>query len=384
MGLVGLATEVFAHSVIVHSLQDSAFARRGFDTRPWTYADGAPIRPGERLRLVAVRASDALYFSSKEASAVRDGTATVTLDALGNVVPVGFPVGHIENDDFEPVELTDRQVVFGERNGYPGVTTVAVAQGLPEGSIGTATRTCTVKPDATLDSVASVEGVAYSAWSINPPDVGPDAQWWLFLMVEDTRQGEDMTPNVNSPARAGVTAAVVMNDCSTVLEPQATPLQLGMFPVQGMTAYVSAPAAPMGTPRLPAAVTAASGTTYDAPAQIEALFSPTLSGLDPATNPEDGSEGFRLTLAETADGKPMSRQEGEPVPDGLLYSVFTASSLAGPWEPLDDAIAQKSLATQSEKRYTRILLSDLRNVFLPKWDDTRFYRIQQSTTAQGE
>ncbi len=384
MGLVGLATEAFAHSVIVHSLQDPAFARRGFDARPWTYADGIPIRPGERLRLVAVRASDAWYLSSEERAAVRDGTATVTLDALGNVVPVGFPVGVIENEELEAVELTDRQVVFGERNGHPGETVVAVASGLPEGSIGTATETCTVKPDAALDSVTSVEGVAYSAWSINPPDVGANAQWWLFLIVEDTRQGEGMAPDVDSPARAGVTAAVVMNDCSTTLEPQATPLLLGMFPVQGMTAYVSAPAVPMGTPCLPAAVTAASGTTYDPPAQIEALISPTLSGLEPASDPEGGAEGFRLTLAETADGKPVSRQEGEPVPDGLLYSVFTASSLAGPWEPLDDAIAQKSLATRSEKRYTRVQLSDLRNVFLPKWDDTRFYRIQQSTTAQGE
>lgn len=368
-------------SVSIHSLREDIFAQRGFGTAPWTYADGTPIKAWERMRVVAVRATNSYADSSRykeEERRVKAGEASVEVDALGSVVPTGFePCLGLDEDTFAGFETERTVLPCTEQNSRKDAVPVGVAP--IEGAVGTGKSTVSIVENGSL---VSIENVMVSVWAFVPPEGAMGDSWWLFLLVEDTRTGKALTPNASAMMRAGSLAAAVMDNCTGGAE-AASPIAVsaGAPPMGGGygDAYVSAPTSPMTATVLPAAVTAASGTTYTEPAQIEALFAPAFAAFAQET------DGFRLTFAETADGKPQSRLKDEPVPEGLLYSVFTATSLAGPWKTLDAVIREKGLALDDEKGYTRCQLSDLSGKVLPTFEDkTRFYRVQQSTTSQGE
>lgn len=365
-------------NVSISSLREEVFAQRGFGTAPWTYADGTPVKAQERMRVVAVRATNSYADSARleeELRRVKTGEATVEVDALGNVVPTGFqPCLGFDVDTFEGVE-TERTVLPCVEHSTKA-SVVPLGKAPIEGAVGIGTSTVSLVENGTPVAVPDVMG---STWVFIPPEGNPGDGWWLFLVVEDTRSGQGLIPSASAVARAGSLAAVVMDDCTGEVG-KASPVRLldgASAPVSN--GYVSAPKTPMRATALPATVVAESGTAYSEPEQIEALFTPAFSGF------AREADGIRLSFAETADGKTQSRLAGEPVPEGLLYSVFTATSLVGPWKTLDAVIGEKGLALDDEKGYTRRQLSDLSGRVLPIFEDkTRFYRVQQSTTSQGE
>lgn len=374
-------------TVSVYSLRDAAFADRGYPVEPWVYADGTSVGAGERFRLVAVQAtanvSSGIYKTAfeEEQRLIQSGEARVELDALGKIRLVGFP-DRLEFSSDAPI--ASRETLEAVSQGAVHSAVQTVASGLAEGTVGAGNKTPILLPST--DSLAEqwVANVTGSTWNLTRPSSGKiGSGWWLFLVVEDSRAGVAMVPGAAS-GRVACASAVVMDDCAGVSVAEAKPLFVpnnGMPPIGGgyNTAYVAAPTAPMRPTALPSAVTTASGATYSAPEQIEALFTPAFSDFVCEGN------GLRLVIAETSDGKPQSRLDGESVPEGLLYSVFTSTSLAGPWKSLDAVIGEKGLALGDEKGYTRCQLSDLSGRVLPTFEDkTRFYRIQQSATIQGE
>lgn len=382
-----MAQGSYTVNVFIHSLRDEAFAKRGYSVEPWAYADGTPVGEGERFRLIAVEATSSANHNAtfreafaKEQSLVKSGEARVVLDAMGGIQLVGFPPRY-EFPSSEPI--AERTVLEAVSQGAASVTQI-IGRGLAAGTIGTANAAkVIVAPTDDDGEPQTITGVTRSTWNFTHPSSGKlGSGWWLFVVVEDSRSGVALAPNA-TPWRVASSSAAVMDDCTLASVDGAKPL---FCPNSGApmgdaynNAYVSAPTSPMTATALPAAVTAASGTTYTEPAQIEALFAPAFAAFAQET------DGFRLTFAETADGKPQSRLKDEPVPEGLLYSVFTATSLAGPWKTLDAVIREKGLALDDEKGYTRCQLSDLSGKVLPTFEDkTRFYRVQQSTTSQGE
>lgn len=373
-------------TVTCYSPSGAAFEERGYSVKPWTYADGTPVKAGERFRLIAVQAtSSADFFNYKEAyerekALILSGEARVELDVLGNIRLVGFP-DRYEFPSTEPVP--ERVTLEGREQGTEEVTQV-VGSGLAEGTIGTGTQSLVLETVDTFES-QTVDSVTGSIWNVTPPSgtMPLGSGWWLFLVVEDTRSGVALTPNAEAPWHVASVGAVVMDTCTktaATAEPLFCPASI-MGPIGGgyPSTYVEAPRVAMRSASLPDSVTTENGKTYSDLESIEALFSPALGGF------ASEGDGFRLTLAETAEGKPQSLLEGEPVQDGFLYSVFTATSLVGPWENLDEVAKKKGVAKVDEKGYTRACLSDLDGKLLPSFGDkTRFYKVQPFTVNQGE
>lgn len=377
-------------SLTIASPLARVFADRGYPTAPWTYADGAPIAQGERFRLVAVRATakTAADFDAERAL-VLDGTARVVIDASGAPVPVGFPETCLGANG----QAVERQVVEGRAQTDGNPTTQRVGP-VPGGALATGTSSCTLS--ASGGHAQESVSVPSSTWNLTTPldngmPINPP-NWWLFLVAEDTRASEGL-PSGDASWRVASASAPVWTPCRTTAA-QAEPLlhesSIGMpsLTIDYDNAYVAAPGADAMRPtQLPESVVDASGATHTDAAEIEALFSPALAGLSPvpATRSAQTVEGLRLTLALTPDGRPQSLLNGQPVPDGLLYSVLTATALEGPWESLDAAVGKKGLAQEEGKGYTRLQLSDLSGKILPSLGDkTRFYQVRQSKTNEGE
>ena len=108
---------------------------------------------------------------------------------------------------------------------------------------------------------------------------------------------------------------------------------------------------------------------------LEAALKPTISGMVATTiTNEDGSE----IPAFTFDFTPA------PLPGLSTYTLYTATDLAGPWEPfdkvLDKVLEEKELANPSGMRYTTLRIDGEESVLMtiPRLenDPTRFYRLQ--------
>ena len=371
-------------TVTCYSPSGAAFEERGYSVKPWTYADGTPVKAGERFRLIAVQAtSSADLFNYKEAyerekALILSGEARVELDVLGNIRLVGFP---------ERYQFPKEEPIVGQREVLEGraqttetekPVTQTIGSGLAEGTVGTGVESLTFK-DGTGVTVPAVTG---SRWNVTPPaGVYPmGSGWWLFILVEDTRVGVAGMPDAEAPWHVASVGAVVKSSCTDPTK-KDVPLHHAVVgtPLPPMgggydTAYVEAPQGSMQASSLPDSIKTASGATYSDTASIEALFSPALGGF------VSEGEGFRLTFPVAEDGTPQSRLEGESVPEGLLYSVFTATTLEGPWKTLDAVAAEKGLALKDENGYTRIRLDELNGKVLPSFGDkTRFYKVQPST-----
>ena len=121
---------------------------------------------------------------------------------------------------------------------------------------------------------------------------------------------------------------------------------------------------------LPTAVESADGTILSG-ADLEAALKPTISGMVATTIAgEDGVE----TPAFTFDFTPA------PLPGLSTYTLYTATDLAGPWEPFDKVLEEKELANPSGMRYTTLRIDGEESVLMtiPRLenDPTRFYRLQ--------
>lgn len=369
-------------TVTCYSPSGAAFEERGYSVKPWTYADGSPVKAGERFRLIAVQATSSADFSNykeayeREKALILSGEARVELDVLGNIRLVGFPDRYAFPSK-EPV--SERMTIEGRKQVTQEVAQV-VGANLAEGTIGTGTYPLDLEKVGAFES-QTVDSVTGSIWNVTPPPpsgtIPLGSGWWLFLVVEDTRSGATLTPNAKAPWHVASVGAVVMDTC-TKTAAMAEPL---FCPSGGLPmgagydfAYVEAPSVAMKSVSLPDSVTTKSGKTYSDLASIEALFSPVLGGFVPE------GEGFRLTFPIAADGATQSRLEGESVPEGFLYSVFTATTLEGPWKTLDAVAAEKGLAPNDENGYTRVCLDELNGKVLPSFGDkTRFYKVQPST-----
>ena len=105
--------------------------------------------------------------------------------------------------------------------------------------------------------------------------------------------------------------------------------------------------------------------------ELEAALKPTISGMVATTiSDEDGAE----TPAFTFDFTPA------PLPGLSTYTLYTATDLAGPWEPFDKVLEKKELANPSGMRYTTLRIDGEESVpvTIPRLekDPTRFYRLQ--------
>lgn len=105
--------------------------------------------------------------------------------------------------------------------------------------------------------------------------------------------------------------------------------------------------------------------------ELEAALKPTISGMVATTiSDEDGAE----TPAFTFDFTPA------PLPGLSTYTLYTATDLAGPWEPFDKVLEKKGLAIPSGMRYTTLRIDGEESVLMTiprlEKDPTRFYRLQ--------
>lgn len=387
-------------TVHVYSLRDDAFAKRGFDIAPWTYGDGATVVPGERFHLVAVQATakpiaDIPPYEkytaafNEEQKRVLSGDARVEIDATGTPRLVGFPECLSYNKG-API-MVSREIRLGvSQRGQ--ATTQRVATGHAPGAIGVGSSSIyfsEIPPEGGDPVKVEVKNVPKSVWNVELPRIESSmvmqSPWWLFIVVEDTRAGSTMTPPAGDVAwRAASASALVMEECSVPAEAAKPLLHLAGGAVMGdsyQEAYVVAPLRPMTPTALPSSITV-DGVVYTDPAQIERLFTPALAGFE--QDAETG--GFTLSFAQTEDGKPKNALNGGAVPDGLLYTVYTATRLDGPWQTLDEALKDKPLATFTERCYTRLQLPDLGRVVLPAWreDTARFYSVRQLKIGKGE
>lgn len=369
--------------VVVHSPQNERFGKEGsvVDIAPWHYADNVPVLAGERFRLVAVRGYS-MYSPNfgKEKAAILNGTASVTLDALGNPVPRGF--GNLEDMEGKIIE---RKAVLGSLNGTSGKqTSSVVSENVLQGAIGNEGVVFEVNGE-------SISGVARSLWSVTPPEndtsvTDPMLAWWVFLVVEDTRCGEGWVPNASLEASGGCMVAPVLKDVGAAMggvKQYPLSLSLSQMDPPAEKAYVEARYIVCHEVLLPSRVTIEDNggdREYTDAGDIERLYTPVLSAFTQVEG------GFKLSIAERGEGQYQSRLDGEAVQKGVLYDIVTTTSLKdASWESLDAVLEKKSLAQPAGMRYTRLQLNGLSDVFLPIMDDkTRFYKVQRSTMTQGE
>ena len=118
-------------------------------------------------------------------------------------------------------------------------------------------------------------------------------------------------------------------------------------------------------------------------ADLEAALKPSISGMVATTiSDEEGVE----TPAFTFDFTPAR------LPNLSTYTLYTATDLAGPWQPFEE-LEEKGLAIPSGMRYTTLRIDGEESVpmTIPRLenDPTRFYRLQGdvevvTTDQEGE
>ena len=118
-------------------------------------------------------------------------------------------------------------------------------------------------------------------------------------------------------------------------------------------------------------------------ADLEAALKPTVSGMVATTIGEGDTQtpAFGLTFTPAQ------------LPGLSTYTLYTATDLAGPWQPFDKVLEEKELANPSGMRYTTLRIDGEESVpmTIPRLenDPTRFYRLQGdvevvTTDQEGE
>ena len=333
---------------------------------PLQYSDGTLALPGSGVYLLFVVPEEGVTFGTDE--------VPFSIGVDGSVIP-GAGVARTEWGNLS----TAASGIYGMPLGDEDL------QGYPD----------TEWPPLVLHNqiVGGTTGSAPYYW---PSSAGTMPSCYAYLVLFDTRAVDPATGAVVSVDPEGSYRTLPKRitgwgatQCAYV---EVSPLGPGTeiyVGLQGelmdlMALLVEHVAGPVQATKLPTLTEWTEGDTQLSGADLEAALKPTISGMVATTIAgEDGAE----TPAFAFDFTPA------PLPGLSTYTLYTATDLAGPWQPFDKVLKEKELANPSGMRYTTLRIDGEESVpmTIPRLenDPTRFYRLQGdvevvTTDQEGE
>ena len=324
-----------------------------FSSVPLQYADDTLALPGSGAYLLFVVPEDGITFAEDE--------VPFSIDVNGSVIP-GAGVA---------------RAVWGNLS-----TAASGIYGMPLGDEDLRGYPDTVWPPLVLHNqiVGGTTGSAPYYW---PSSAGTMPSCYAYLVLFDTRAMDPATGTVVSvdpdgsyrtlPKRItgwGATQCAYVR--ASTIGP-GTEIYVGLQgePAELMGQLVEHVAGPIQTMETPTLTEWTEGDTLLTGTDLEAALKPTVSGMVATTiTNEDGvkTPAFGLTLTPAQ------------LPDLSTYTLYTATDLAGPWDPFDKVLEEKGLAIPSGMRYTTLRIDGEESVLMtiPRLenDPTRFYRLQ--------